>query len=70
MERRDVFRILAAGAAMPVLQAAPYEPRFFSKSEYVRWTASVKQSSRRMKKAGARMRQVSPNTSIPTFSTP
>jgi len=34
MERRDVFRILAAGAAMPVLQAAPYEPRFFSKSEY------------------------------------
>jgi hypothetical protein len=34
MERRDIFRILAAGAAMPVLQAAPYEPRFFTKSEY------------------------------------
>lgn len=34
MERRDVFRILAAASAMPVAQAAPYQPRFFSKSEY------------------------------------
>ena len=34
MERRDVLRILAAGAAVPVLQAAPHEPRFFSRSEY------------------------------------
>lgn len=34
MERRDVFRILAAGAAIPIAHAAPYEPRFFSKSEY------------------------------------
>jgi hypothetical protein len=34
MERRDVFRILAVGAAMPAAEAAPYQPRFFSKSEY------------------------------------
>lgn len=35
MERRELFRIVAAGAAMPLaVDAAAYEPRFFSKSEY------------------------------------
>ena len=34
MERRELFRILAAGAAIPIAYAAPYEPRFFSKPEY------------------------------------
>jgi hypothetical protein len=36
MERRDLFRILAAGAAMPMTEAeaAAYEPRFFSKAEF------------------------------------
>jgi len=35
IERRELFGILAAGAALPVgLQGAVYEPRFFTPAEY------------------------------------
>jgi hypothetical protein len=34
IERRDVFRILAATAAAPQLEAADRAPKFFSKEEY------------------------------------
>ena len=34
IERRDVFRILAASAAAPQVEAADRVPKFFSKEEY------------------------------------